>query len=325
MNKLLLLIITISSLSIFSQTTRKEYINKYSGIAVTEMKRTGIPASITIAQDILESGDRYSVLAKQANNHFGIKCHSSWKGPKVYKDDDKKDECFRKYKSVKASYDDHSNFLVKYSRYDFLFELKSTDYKGWARGLKKAGYATNPKYPQRLIKIIEDNKLFKYDSYTNSQQQELIAEYKGETTENTTEETNSNSVYVIKKRPKPVEDYEFQIGYDIYKNNNVKFVIAKKGDTFKKLTKKLEKMFWELPKYNELDKKTKLKQGQIIYIQPKRNKAEKGKKFHIVSKGENIYTISQMYAIKTKQLRKLNNFSENQKIKVGDRIKLRKH
>jgi len=324
MKKLLIFSFLIIVLDLYSQISQSEYIKKYSPIAVSEMKQTGIPASITLAQGLLESASGNSMLAKKANNHFGIKCHSSWKGAKIYKDDDKKHECFRKYKSVKESYDDHSNFLVKYSRYDFLFELKSTDYKGWARGLKKAGYATNPKYPQRLIKLIEDNKLYEFDTYSNARQQELIAEYKDEKEETVTEEKET-SVYVIKKRPKPVEDYEFQIGYDIYINNNVKYVIAKKGDTFDKLTKKLEKMFWELPKYNELDKNTKLEQGQIVYIQPKRRKAEKGKEYHIVRKGETLYKISQEYAIKTKHLRKLNNFSENKVIHPGDKIWLRNH
>ncbi len=322
MKNILLFSFLIFVLNTFSQISKQEYIRKYSPIAVSEMKRTGIPASITLAQGLLESGSGNSMLAKKANNHFGIKCHTSWKGDRIYKDDDKKHECFRKYRSVKDSYDDHSNFLVKYSRYDFLFELKLTNYKGWAKGLKKAGYATNPKYPQRLIKLIEDYDLDKFDTYSNAKQQDLIAEYKDENKEVKKDESTENSTYIIKKRAKPVEDYEFQIGYDIYLNNNVKYVIAKKNDTFDKITKKLEKLFWELPKYNELDKDTKLKQGQIIYIQPKRRKGEK--KYHIVKNGESLYTISQIYAVKTKNLRKYNNITENHKIRKGDKIWLRK-
>ena len=323
MKRFLLFSFLLFVLSSYSQISKQEYIEKYSPLAVSEMKRTGIPASITLAQGLLESGSGNSMLAKQANNHFGIKCHTSWKGPKIYKDDDKKHECFRKYKTVKESYDDHSNFLVKYSRYDFLFELKSTDYKGWAKGLRKAGYATNPKYSQRLIKLIEDYKLYEFDTYSNGKQQDLIAEYKEEG--ELSDEEEDNTTYIIKKRPKPVEDYEFQIGYDVYLNNKVKYVIAKKDDTFDKIARKLEKMFWELPKYNELDKNTKLKQGQIVYIQPKRKKAEKGIEYHIVKKGETLYTISQKYAVKTKSLRKYNNLSENQKVHAGDKIWLRKH
>ena len=139
--------------------SRQEYIEKYKDIAIREMDKTGIPASITLAQGCLESGNGNSELAQKAKNHFGIKCHSSWKGEGFYMDDDAKDECFRVYKDPEESYKDHSEFLVNGSRYDFLFELKPTDYKGWAHGLKKAGYATNPKYPDLLIKIIEDEEL----------------------------------------------------------------------------------------------------------------------------------------------------------------------
>src|SRR5690554_5416321 len=142
--------------------SRAEYISMYKDDAIREMHRSGVPASITLAQGILESGDGNSALARKANNHFGIKCHGDWKGKTYYQDDDEKDECFRKYKSVLESFRDHSEFLKK-PRYAFLFELKPTDYKGWAKGLKKAGYATNPRYPQLLIKIIEENNLHQYD------------------------------------------------------------------------------------------------------------------------------------------------------------------
>lgn len=137
--------------------SREEYINTYKDDAIEEMQRTGIPASITLAQGILESGDGNSALARYARNHFGIKCHSDWKGATFTMDDDAKDECFRKYKHALESYKDHSDFLTGRNRYAFLFELKLTDYKGWAHGLKKAGYATNPKYPKLLIDIIERN------------------------------------------------------------------------------------------------------------------------------------------------------------------------
>ena len=143
--------------------TRAEYIATYKDDAIEEMQRTGIPASITLAQGILESGDGNSALARYAKNHFGIKCHSDWKGPTFTMDDDAKDECFRKYRKVIESYKDHSAFLTGRNRYAFLFELKITDYKGWAKGLKKAGYATNPKYPDLLIGIIEKNELYKFD------------------------------------------------------------------------------------------------------------------------------------------------------------------
>lgn len=140
-----------------------EYIAKYKDLAISEMNQYGIPASITLAQGVLESGNGNSELARKAKNHFGIKCHSSWTGKKVYHDDDEAQECFRKYPTVSASYRDHSIFLQK-ARYANLFELSITDYRGWAKGLKKAGYATNPQYPERLINIIELHHLQQYDN-----------------------------------------------------------------------------------------------------------------------------------------------------------------
>jgi LysM repeat protein len=318
MNKLYSLTIAIFLFKIIAaqKITTQEYIDKYKTIAIAEMHRTGIPASITLAQGLLESASGNSMLAQKAKNHFGIKCHSSWKGPKIFKDDDKKHECFRKYKSAEASYIDHSNFLRKYQRYSFLFELNPTDYKAWARGLKKAGYATNPKYPQRLIHLIETHKLYIFDTQ-NLSEKEIIAETKA------SKQLKKNEPdLVIKTRPAPVEDYSFQIGYKINTNNGVKYIIAKKGDNLKKLTKKLEKAPWELRRYNELPKNAKLKQGQIIYLQPKRRKANKKYKYHIVKPGETLYSISQKYAIKTKSLIKLNKLN-SQNIKPGQKLKLR--
>lgn len=142
-----------------------KYIKKYAPIAVREMHKYKIPASITLAQGILESGSGRGQLASKSNNHFGIKCHTSWKGARVYHDDDAKGECFRKYQYVATSYKDHSLFLKNRSRYRFLFNLRKNDYKGWARGLKKAGYATDRKYPKKLIKIIQDYKLYEFDKF----------------------------------------------------------------------------------------------------------------------------------------------------------------
>tara|TARA_B100000686_G_scaffold355183_1_gene470768 strand:- start:5700 stop:6461 length:762 start_codon:yes stop_codon:yes gene_type:complete len=159
---------TFSKKNINSSLTSKsnraiEYIKKYSSIAKEEMKKFKIPASITLAQGILESGSGYGSLALRANNHFGIKCHKGWKGKRIYHDDDKKGECFRVYKNPKRSFRDHSRFLTDRDRYKFLFEYKITNYKAWAKGLKKAGYATDPKYPKKLIEIIERYELYRFD------------------------------------------------------------------------------------------------------------------------------------------------------------------
>ena len=150
------LLFCCSQLSYSADYTRAEYIDRFQEVAISEMKLYGIPASITLAQGLLESNNGNSMLATKANNHFGIKCHSNWEGKRIYKDDDAKNECFRVYSSAWESFRDHSKFLQS-NRYQFLYEFKSTDYKSWARGLKKAGYATDPKYPDLLIKIIEDN------------------------------------------------------------------------------------------------------------------------------------------------------------------------
>ncbi|MFT5266484.1 MAG: LysM repeat protein [Polaribacter sp.] len=159
---LISLFLLSSCSSVKIKYSRTEYIDKYKKIAIKEMKRTSIPASITMAQAVIESGNGNSYLSQKAKNHFGIKCHSTWKGPKVYRDDDKKDDCFRKYPSHLESFRDHSDFLLK-RRYAFLFDYESTDYKAWAHGLSKAGYATNPRYPEMLIRVIEDEELYKLD------------------------------------------------------------------------------------------------------------------------------------------------------------------
>ena len=157
------MIVGMGLLTFGQNQTPQEYIEKWQEVAIEKMKVHKIPASITLAQGILESGSGNSSLARLANNHFGIKCHSSWKGETYYQDDDAKDECFRKYRKVIESYKDHADFLTGRNRYAFLFDLKTTDYKGWAKGLKKAGYATNPKYPELLIGIIERSELHQFD------------------------------------------------------------------------------------------------------------------------------------------------------------------
>ena len=172
-NRLVLFLLLFSFQLSAQNLTRNEYIDKYKDEAIYQMKKYKIPASITLAQGILESGDGNSELAKRSNNHFGIKCHSDWQGERVYYDDDKKNECFRKYSKVRDSYDDHSEFLLR-PRYTALFEYALTDYKSWAKGLKKAGYATNSNYAKHLIKIIEENELHKLDGEVELESDKLI-------------------------------------------------------------------------------------------------------------------------------------------------------
>jgi len=284
--------------SLAEKTSRKAYIAKYKKLALAEMNRTGIPASITLAQGLLESGNGNSTLARKANNHFGIKCHD-WRGPSIKIDDDKKNECFRKYKNPYESYKDHSEFLTKRSRYEFLFKLKSTDYKAWAKGLKKAGYATHPKYAHMLIDIIEDEELYLLDS------NKRIPKYK----------------HAVKSKfEKAIGDLDLRLEVA----NGVHFIKVIKGDTFYALEKKMGVSRSKLLKYNELPKDYILSIDQILYFHSKRNKAARGYNFHLVKAGESLYDIAQLYCVKLKKIRKYNSFSRKHEVAEGDRVYLRK-
>lgn len=275
-----------------------EYVEKYKDAAVREMLMHGVPASITLAQGMLESGNGNSPLAVYANNHFGIKCHRGWEGLIFIQDDDEKNECFRKYGSVQDSYSDHSAFLSGRARYASLFDLKKTDYKGWAKGLKKAGYATNPKYPQLLIGIIEQHKLFEYDRV--------------------------KEMPSIKPKPHEYANRPLLKGRKVLINNGVKYILVKHGDTYFKIANNLELMLWQVYKYNDLKKNDKLKSGQIIYLQPKRSKAQRGYNYHIVKRGETMYSISQKYAIRLKSIYKKNGMSQDTHVRPGQKLWLRK-
>lgn len=287
---------------------RKDYINNYKDLAIKEMNRSQIPASITLAQAILESDNGNSTLAKKANNHFGIKCHSTWKGGKVYHDDDKRDECFRKYKSVYESYKDHSNFIVNGQRYSFLFDYNPTDYKLWAKGLQKAGYATSRTYATMLIKIIEDNQLYVFDK-GGSLAIEDVNNTVSDSLEVTLADIDNFTIYTEKHR--------------IYSKNRIDYIIVKKGDTFNSISEELGMLPWEIYKYNEIKEGSKLVLGQILYIQPKRNKAEHGNDFHETRNGESMYSISQMYGIKIKKLYDKNLMNAGDEPKSGQKLWLR--
>ncbi len=214
-----------------------QYIKRYAPIAVSEMHKYNVPASITLAQGILESGNGRSQLASKSNNHFGIKCHTGWKGAKVYHDDDEKGECFRKYKYVESSYEDHSQFLSGRRRYASLFKLKKTDYKGWSKGLKKAGYATDKNYPKKLIKIIETYELYEFDKIREKD----LKRVKKETAKN-------------QRKPKVKT-----------KKRVVKYYQVKKGDTLYSIAKKYETTVANLKKINDLTSNT-ISIGQKLII-----------------------------------------------------------
>jgi hypothetical protein len=277
--------------------TREEYVEMYKDMAIREMHTSGIPASIKLAQALLESGIGSSMLARDANNHFGIKCHG-WQGESVRADDDAPQECFRKYDNADQSFKDHSAFLTSRSRYAFLFDLDITDYKGWAKGLKKAGYATNPRYPELLIKIIEDLKLYQYDRIDAG----VLAEEVSNKDETKPGHTSKELVGIQAQRK-------------IFTNNERKFIIAGKHDDFYKIARDFNIYSFQIWKYNELTRKDELVEGERVYIEKKRRKAEVP--FHTVSKGETMRSISQTYGIRLNRLYRLNRMSKDEKPRVG--------
>ncbi len=306
MKYLIIISLIFSSTFCLAQITQKEYIESYSEMAVKEMKRSGVPASITLSQGILESGSGNSYLSVDGNNHFGIKCHG-WKGDEIYADDDALQECFRKYKSVQDSYKDHSEFLRNNSRYHSLFDLEITDYKGWAKGLKKAGYATSPTYADKLIGLIEKHKLYDYDTG----KQKPVKDNNGPRRNN----NNNNS------------DQNFEINpyaNEILENNRVPYIVTKNPTSIKTLALETDLMGWQLTKYNDLNKNEPIERGDTIYIKPKRNKAEKCYEIHVVADGETMRDISQKYAVKLKKLYKKNEMEFDSEPLPGKHIKLRK-
>ena len=284
------------------------YINIYKELAVSEMQRSGIPASIKLAQGILESANGNSRLAVSANNHFGIKCHG-WTGEEIYHDDDEKNECFRKYREAKESYYDHTNFLMRNSRYAFLFEYKSDDYKSWARGLSRAGYATDPNYAQKLINLIERYSLQQYD--------------KGVIVDRTRPAPSATDP---QQRADAWEDFaSFHINrYQVKSNNRTEYIVTLEGDSYTSLSNEFDMMPWQLPRYNDAKSTDQLQEGQVVYLQPKRRKAERGKVTHTVKADETMRSISQQYAVKLPRLYVLNRMEDGTQPNVGDVLNLRK-
>lgn len=300
-----------------------DYIEQYKDIAMREMQDHKIPASITLAQGLLESGNGNSELAKKSNNHFGIKCHKDWTGKRTYHDDDEKGECFRVYECPEDSYRDHSLFLRKGQRYAFLFELDITDYEAWAKGLKKAGYATLPVYANILIKLIEDYNLAQYD------QMVVKGKFKYKKDNKTTEQQDNKSKVDngIVYTPYRIADAEV-VGKTpddryIRENNKVKFIYAREGESVYDLADMFCIYDYQIVKYNDLGKRRKLKDNEIIYIEPKRNKAMRRYEYHTIQKGETLSYVSRLYGVKLKSLFKMNGMDENTILHVGDNIRLR--
>ncbi len=277
----LMLATAVQTLPAQEKLSNKQYAEKYSQIALRKAKEYGIPASITLAQGILESGSGSSELAVNANNHFGIKCGSSWKGESYLKDDDAKDECFRKYASPEESFNDHSLFLTGSERYSSLFKLSTDDYKGWANGLQTAGYATNPEYADLLIWIIEREKLYKYDQANKAQIQNTD-----------TEKSYEN------RGPEPA-------GIRYGKNNGALYVEVLEGETLSSLAVRTGVSEKKILKYNDLTKSVKLTAGSMIYLSSK-SSTNKATPSCEVKVGQTMHAISQVYGVKLSSLLKMN-------------------
>ena len=298
---------------VFGQSVRmstKEYINKYKDIAIKDMKTYKIPASITLAQGILESGSGNSKLARKANNHFGIKCHGDWHGKKIYVADDIRHDCFRKYSSPEASYRDHSKFLTKGQRYAFLFRYPITDYKDWAYGLKRAGYATNPRYPQLLINYIEKYHLYKYDKSQKHHAQK-------------SRKSRKAMAYMTPVVSTFTKVRNSMYGRPVLENNGRRLVVVKAGDTFKKIAAEFEINTGKLIRYNDLKRTFILHPGELLYLEKKAPKAERGYKYHIVKQGETLWGISQLYGIRLSSLLDRNNLPKHYQAETGTIIRVR--
>jgi len=301
MRPLLTLLFLILPLLTSAQQTRnaafQRYIDQYKTLAVEQMRRYSIPASITLAQGLLESGAGQSPLAQKSNNHFGIKRGSDWTGPTVTHNDDRHGEHFRKYSTVAESYEDHSKFLHR-SRYDRLYRLSILDYKGWARGLKACGYATSPTYADRLIGIIELYNLQALDEDPNSPR------------------------YI----PEPYQYEEVHLNYHaIQTNNDVTCIIAREGDTWASLAKELRISQSKLQKYNESESDADIRPGIFIYLAKKQSKGPKEMKgkWHKITASDSMYSIAQLYGIQLASLYKLNYKDADYEPAVGDLLRVR--
>lgn len=271
------------------------YIHKYKDMAIEQMERYRIPASITLAQGLLESRAGQSALAVVANNHFGIKCGGDWTGPYFVQDDDERGEHFRRYKSARESFEDHSRFLLK-RRYASLFTLSPTDYKGWAYGLKAAGYATNPRYGALLVNLIERYDLARFDKRGSRRD-------------------------MLRERVGVESPYE----HTVYRYNKNYYIVVRAGDTLEGIAREMGVSRRKLRRYNELDKHATLHAGDILYMERKQRRADKSFKNyrHSVQAGESLYTIAQKYGIRLRSLYKMNHLEADHTLQVGEQLRVR--
>lgn len=330
-----------AQMSVSAQTTREyyqNYIDKYSRVAQEHQAQYHIPACITLAQGLLESAAGRSELAVKANNHFGIKCAGDWTGATYRHDDDTKNECFRKYKKAEDSFRDHALFLQR-ARYQKLFDLPITDYKGWAHGLKQCGYATDPAYASKLIKLIEDYNLMQYVQEGKIQDKSSSVGDKNKTTDKKTKtpkeknegvkpqanETETPTVVTTKTgKGKVLQTVDLCFEHRIMRNNGKRYVVAREGDTFQSIAYEFNMYESTVRRYNDIvNPRYELQEGDKVYLQKKRRKAERRYAVYRVRKGENIWQIAQDKGMQLKMIYRLNGIAEGQNVTVNQELRLR--
>ena len=306
--------------------TSESYIEQWQDEAIRQMQTYGIPASITLAQGILESGNGVSELALRSNNHFGIKCHSTWTGKRTYHDDDEKGECFRVYDDPKDSYEDHSHFLLR-DRYARLFELDPTDYEGWAKGLKACGYATDPMYAENLIALIERHNLQTFDTANadwavaanEDREEEIVDEAEAEATMWVRRNVREHDV--VRRANRGGGTVDLAGAHKVRTTvHGVQFVYAEPGDTHESLARELGLMPWQIRTYNEVGKAHTFMPGDHVYLQPKKNHAATG--WYTVRQGQNLWQIAQMHGIRTPALARKNNLTPDAVLRPGTKLSL---
>ena len=317
--------VLLTAMSFIAQAQSKspayeEYINKYSKAAQEQQSKYGIPASITLAQGLLESGAGKSELTQASNNHFGIKCTSDWQGESVKHDDDKNSECFRKYDKAEQSFEDHSLFL-KRQRYQKLFSLSTTDYKGWAHGLKQCGYATDPNYANKLIKLIEDYELYRFDKedYSVGEEEQIVKQetLKQDEIAQTPEQTTKKSK---KSKMKSIDLYK---EHKLYKHNGRKYIVAQAGETFASIAYEYNISEKCLRRFNDADKPRELHAGDKVYLYKKRKRAMQNETYYRVKRGDTAWSIAQDKGIQLKSIYKINGIREGEEVTINQQLKLR--
>ncbi len=315
MKRILILVAVMVPCLCAGQNPQLSYIEKYAPLAVAEMQRTGVPASITLAQALVESGAGRSELAVRANNHFGLKCHEGWDGDTYRKDDDRAQECFRAYPSAEDSFRAHSDFLRDRERYQSLFELDPTDYKAWARGLRQAGYATDRRYAEKLIDSIEDFQLYRYD-------EEALAQAAPAPAAPDQPQVADTRVHRI---PVAAESLTLPMSRKVLHRNGVPYVVSIEGDSYSSLAAAYQLSAKQILRYNDLAYEQELEPDTIVYLARKKRQAEQGwPRYEVEADGLTLWDLSQMFGVQLNKLRMYNSYRGDGPARAGETILLRK-